>query len=585
MRLIQTMLLTGLIAVAFHSSQAQKTKVQSAGKICEGLEPSQKPMLAIMPFKISVPGAAQAVGNGLSDMLMDAVFNSGCFRVVDRDRMNEVITEGGLGLSGVVDEKSAPQLGKIKGAQVLVFGTVTKFAENVSGASGGLAGLAHRFGGPLGGALANGRATTSLLGYTLKFVDASTAEVLDSKSFDEKVTSIGLAAAAADYGATSAGAGGGSFFQHKSMQDAIGKSLIEAVEYMSQNKSAYASIINNSNDNNNDGKTKVAASNNARPAECPLLKSSRPLSITIIIPEEHVAGVGGAYDPYRNRVDITINSSRNGLGEYISTVPCQAAETEISSKLTEAGFRLKDAAQLQNLKKEDAFQNAYQNPDDASKLGAYLGVDMIIVGDAMSEYSKKTDGLVSCRATISVKAVMQSDGSIIAAKSFKGAGLDATELMAGKAALENAATKIAEYLQSQFCTNSSEIIAMLGQKKNAGSDGTQRSNVVRSNNERSNGAGEGNPAAPARKFDIVIAAGIEYEQAKSMGDRLEKTPGIYSIKPSPYNYGQITYNVSTSLSPDDIIQTVKRTEQGLQFKVVSASNESVTMTAAPVSRR
>ena len=215
---------------------AQKTEEVAVKKICDGLDKSQKPVVAVLPFKISADGAERAVGTGLPDMLADAAFNTGCFRVVDRARLTDVLKEQGLGLEGSVEESSAPQVGKLIGAKVLVFGNVTIFKEGVSGGGGALGSVFGKKGGGLGAIIGSVKSTTSEIGYTLKFVDATTGEYLDSKSFREKVTSKGLAGGGASTGSNSAIGGGAGFFQSKSMQDAIQKSLVKAVEYMSENK-------------------------------------------------------------------------------------------------------------------------------------------------------------------------------------------------------------------------------------------------------------------------------------------------------------------------------------------------------------
>jgi curli biogenesis system outer membrane secretion channel CsgG len=562
-------------------SRAQKTTEQQVTKICTGLDASQKPIVAVMPFKVSAPGANNAVGTGLPDMLSNAILNAGCFRVVNRDRLNEIMQEQGLGLSGAVDENTAAQLGKLIGAQVMVYGTITKFKEDESG--GGVKGGIFKKGGLLerAGALAGKlKSTTSLLGYTLQFVDANTAEVLDSKSFDEKVTSSGVAGQGAGINNNGAGTAGGSFYQNKSMEDAVEKSLIEAVEYMSQNKSAYANVLNNAK-----AAQENTAVSNQKSAGCPILQGAKKPSIVVIVPEEHVAGEGSNFNPYLHRVDITINHERNGMAEYISTAPCVAAETEISSKLTEGGFHLKDASQLEELKKEASYQNAYNNTDDASEIGSRYNIDLIIVGDAFSEYGKKTNGLISCRATVSIKAIMTKDGSIIASKSFKASGLDESEVIAGKTALEKAGTQIAAYLQQQFCVKGDDIVSAMNLKdvprranSNSANNTTQQNNANNSDYRQSAG---NDKFASGNARDVTIQLyGLSYEQTKSITSLIEKTPGVISVKPAGFAMGQFSMKVNTVLSSDGLIQTIKSWNTRSTYNIQAATDEMIMMSIA-----
>ena len=110
-------------------------------------------MVAISTFKMGAGGAAQQAGTGLSDMMMNAMLNSGCFRVVERERMNDILKEQGLGISGAGDEATFAQVGKQLGAQLLVMGTITEFTENESGGGGGGGGLLRgtRLGAVVGG--------------------------------------------------------------------------------------------------------------------------------------------------------------------------------------------------------------------------------------------------------------------------------------------------------------------------------------------------------------------------------------------------------------------------------------------------
>jgi len=54
------------------------------------------------------------------------------FTVVDRNSIELILKEQKLQYSGVVDEKTAVELGKMVGASVIVFGSITEFTDKVS---------------------------------------------------------------------------------------------------------------------------------------------------------------------------------------------------------------------------------------------------------------------------------------------------------------------------------------------------------------------------------------------------------------------------------------------------------------------
>lgn len=130
---MKKLLYSFLLLIPILSATAQKTKVEQTTQVCSGLDASQKPLVAVMPFKITVSNPRREIGTGMTDVMMDALLNSGCFQVVERDRMDDIMKEQGIGESGAGDDNSFAQAGKLLGAQILVFGTITEFTEKESG--------------------------------------------------------------------------------------------------------------------------------------------------------------------------------------------------------------------------------------------------------------------------------------------------------------------------------------------------------------------------------------------------------------------------------------------------------------------
>ena len=93
---------------------------------------AQKIRIAVMPFKIgqikSWWGWDWDPGEGISDMLVTELVNSGRFSVVERERLDEVLQEQNLAREGVVNAATAARIGRVLGVQLFVFGTVTEFS-------------------------------------------------------------------------------------------------------------------------------------------------------------------------------------------------------------------------------------------------------------------------------------------------------------------------------------------------------------------------------------------------------------------------------------------------------------------------
>src|SRR5713101_3325655 len=99
---------------------------------------------------------------------------SGKFSVVERDKLNMVLKEQGLGQTGAVDPASAAKVGKILGVKYIILGGIDKF--NVDNTRAGLGRLG------VGGNLLQSNATISL-----RVIDSTTAERVISISGDGQV--------------------------------------------------------------------------------------------------------------------------------------------------------------------------------------------------------------------------------------------------------------------------------------------------------------------------------------------------------------------------------------------------------------
>ncbi len=72
-------------------------------------------------------GGAKSVGDGVSDMLVTELVQSGDYRVIEREQINALLAEQDLGTQGIVTAQSAAQIGQMLGVEIAVFGAVTEF--------------------------------------------------------------------------------------------------------------------------------------------------------------------------------------------------------------------------------------------------------------------------------------------------------------------------------------------------------------------------------------------------------------------------------------------------------------------------
>ncbi|HMK65740.1 MAG TPA: CsgG/HfaB family protein, partial [Thermodesulfobacteriota bacterium] len=101
---------------------------------------AEKPRIGVLRFTNQTHAGwwSGNMGYELQDMLASELASTKAFSVLERKEINAVLGEQDLGASGRVDPKTRAKIGKIKGAEFLVAGTVSAFEENTSGTGGGI---------------------------------------------------------------------------------------------------------------------------------------------------------------------------------------------------------------------------------------------------------------------------------------------------------------------------------------------------------------------------------------------------------------------------------------------------------------
>ncbi len=129
-----------------------------------------KPVIAVIEFK-NESGAAWwrgGVGWELSGMLSNELAATGDFRVLERTKLESVLSEQDLAMSGRVDPATGAKFGKLVGAQYLIAGTVTAYEENTASTGGGLS---------FGGVSLGGKSSEAYLAVDLRVIDSNTGEI------------------------------------------------------------------------------------------------------------------------------------------------------------------------------------------------------------------------------------------------------------------------------------------------------------------------------------------------------------------------------------------------------------------------
>src|SRR5207244_1607622 len=87
----------------------------------------------IVDFQNKTQYGQNRLGTAASDILVTELAKSGKFVVVERDRLDKVMEEQKLGMSGAIDPSTAAKVGKVLGLNAIVTGAVSQFGETTEG--------------------------------------------------------------------------------------------------------------------------------------------------------------------------------------------------------------------------------------------------------------------------------------------------------------------------------------------------------------------------------------------------------------------------------------------------------------------
>jgi len=101
-----------------------------SNQISAGISESNKKKVAVVEFS-DLDGKVTEFGKFLAEELITRLFASKKFNVVERQLLNKVIEEHKLNMSGLIDENTAKEIGKILGVDAICSGTITDLVNSV----------------------------------------------------------------------------------------------------------------------------------------------------------------------------------------------------------------------------------------------------------------------------------------------------------------------------------------------------------------------------------------------------------------------------------------------------------------------
>ena len=146
---------------------------------------ADKPVLAVTDFTNDTAAGwwYGGVGRDLAGMLTNELASSGSFKMVERDKLTEVLDEQDLAASGRISKATGAKIGKLTGAQYLVTATLSAFEENVKGDGGGLS---------FRGISVGGKKEDAYLAVDLRVINTTTGEVEYTRTIEARASGGGI---------------------------------------------------------------------------------------------------------------------------------------------------------------------------------------------------------------------------------------------------------------------------------------------------------------------------------------------------------------------------------------------------------
>jgi len=522
-----------------------------------------KKRVAIADVEISAPGAPRGLANGIEEMLITSLHESGRFIVLERSALEEILREQRLSLTGVIRPDTAAKVGELFGAQILVKTVVTGFAEEKIGTVQL---------GPLVVSIVQG-----YIAMDMRIFDANTGVIIESRKAESTITETGggilirggmIDFTISDYEKTPLGkatrevidklvdfivseirpvpwqgrvaiaepskvyvnAGFDVGMQNNSYLEIFerGREIIDPstglslgfqktgigvaiVEEVSE-KYSVASLLAGSTGSDGD-----------------IVEFVRAESVTGIIekykahrPNDKREVKDGERDPVLSKSIVVMIPETHTRRRVETRIPDPAAETEIIRVLVEHGFNVVDQIKVAEIRYTEMAFAAIHDVRNAISLARQFDADMIIIGEAFSEWVEDIHNMVSCRARVEARIIDMNTGRILAADGVEGSALDVSEGIASKKALRAASTMLADYFVDQlFAQQPDEYVVM-------------------------------------EQIEVLITGLSSYRQLMEFEEALEQIDGIAEIHRQSYAGGIARFTLRSSVTAREITDALFR---------------------------
>jgi curli biogenesis system outer membrane secretion channel CsgG len=221
---MKTKILLFISAILFFKIEPLQAQVaEKIEKKCDGLPINQRLRIAVGSFHSTTNQSYNRFAGELATMLSNALVMTSCFQVLagtKSNSMSDLQSEKEFNRSGDVRDDLSVEEGQMIGAQLIITGEVTEFAEGRDGYT--IAGFSVT-------------KNEAHVGFILQIASPKNRQILFSESINTEAVALGGFSGVKIFGLPSIGS-----FKTKAMQDAIEKAIIKAVELIVEQKDVIA---------------------------------------------------------------------------------------------------------------------------------------------------------------------------------------------------------------------------------------------------------------------------------------------------------------------------------------------------------
>ncbi|MBI4369493.1 MAG: hypothetical protein HY547_04615 [Elusimicrobia bacterium] len=118
------------------ATQSTKMRQSVSANVTEKVESKYtgpKRRVGVVDFENKTAYGQGRIGGAAADILITELTKTGKFIVVERDKLNKIMDEQKLAMSGAIDSNTAAQMGKVLGLNAIVTGAISNFGVNTTG--------------------------------------------------------------------------------------------------------------------------------------------------------------------------------------------------------------------------------------------------------------------------------------------------------------------------------------------------------------------------------------------------------------------------------------------------------------------